>query len=138
VAQESDAFEVAVRALRTADRSVAELAQRLERRGVGEEERATALERLGRLGYVDDARVAHSRAEQLAERGSGDALIRDDLERRGLGPDLVADALAALPPEGERAARIVAERGSGPRTARYLASRGFGEDALAALVAPED
>jgi regulatory protein len=138
VAQGSDPFEVAVRALRTADRSAAELARRLERRGVGEEERAAALERLERLGYVDDARVARSRAAQLAERGSGDALIRDDLERRGLDPDLVADALAALAPERERAARIVAERGVGPRTARYLAARGFDEDALAALVAPDD
>jgi regulatory protein len=138
VPRETDAFEVAVRALRTADRSAAELAQRLEQRGVGEAERADALERLERLGYVDDARVARTRAEQLAARGSGDALIRDDLERRGLGSDLVDEALAALAPERERAARVVAERGTGPRTARYLAARGFGEDALAALVAPED
>jgi SOS response regulatory protein OraA/RecX len=117
VPRETDAFEVAVRALRTADRSAAELAQRLEQRGVGEAERADALERLEQLGYVDDARVARTRAEQLAARGSGDALIRDDLERRE---------------------RLVDERGTGPRTARYLAARGFGEDALAALVAPED
>jgi regulatory protein len=135
--RETDAFETAVRALRAADRSAAELAQRLERRGVGEAEREQALERLERLGYVDDGRVARRRAEQLAGRGSGDALIRDDLERRGIAAELVEEALAGLEPERERASRIVAERGPGARTARYLASRGFGEDAVAALVAPQ-
>jgi regulatory protein len=135
--RQTDPFEAAVRALRAADRSAAELAERLERRGVGEAERAQALERLERLGYVDDARVARGRAEGLARRGSGDALIRDDLERRGIAAELVEDALAALEPERERAARIVAQRGPGARTARYLASRGFGEEAVAALVAPD-
>jgi hypothetical protein len=33
---------------------------------------------------------------------------------------------------------VIARRGRGARTARYLASRGFGEDAVAALVAPDD
>ena len=96
------------------------------------------LERLGRLGYVDDARVARTRAEQLAARGSGDALIRDDLERRGIGGEAIEEALAELEPERERAARVVAQRGRGPRTARYLASRGFGEEAFAALIAPAE
>jgi SOS response regulatory protein OraA/RecX len=96
------------------------------------------LERLRRLGYVADDRVARTRAEQLAARGSGDALIRDDLERRGIDADAIAEALAGLEPERERAARVVAERGRSPRTARYLASRGFGEDAVAALVARDD
>ena len=49
-----------------------------------------------------------TRAEQLAERGSGDALIRDDLERRGVAAELVERALDALEPERERAARIAA------------------------------
>jgi SOS response regulatory protein OraA/RecX len=87
---------------------------------------------------VEDARVAQARAEQLAARGSGDALIRDDLERRGIDAETIEDALGGLEPERERAARIVAERGRSPRTARYLASRGFGEDVLAPLIAPED
>lgn len=124
-----------MRALRARDRSAAELEARLERRGVGEAERAQALETLVRLGYVDDGRFARARATQLAERGSGDALIRHDLEARGLAPELVAAALDELEPEQERAQRLIATRGRTPKTARYLASRGFGEDALAALVA---
>ena len=59
-----------------------------------------ALETLERIGYVDDERFARMRAEQLAERGSGDALIRDDLERRGLAADVVELAIGALEPSG--------------------------------------
>jgi SOS response regulatory protein OraA/RecX len=137
-AREVDAFDVAVRALRAHDRTAAELEERLERKGVPAAERQEALERLGRLGYLDDERVARARAEQLAARGSGDALVRADLERRGIAPEAIESALSGLEPERERADRIVAERGRTAKTARYLAARGFGEDAVAALVAREE
>jgi len=115
-----------------------ELDRWLRERGVGEEERAETLATLARVGYLDDARVARLRAEQLAGRGSGDALIRHDLRGRGLDPEHVEAALEALPPERERAARVTAERGPGARTVRYLAARGFGEDALQAVVVHEE
>ena len=133
-----DAFETALRALRSRDQSVAELARRLESRGVGEEERTDVLERLDRAGYVDDASFAQRRDAALAERGSGDALIRDDLERRGIAAELVDAAVESLEPELERVARIVERRGSSAKTARYLAARGFGEEAFAGLVAQEE
>jgi regulatory protein len=133
----SDAVEEALRALRSRDRTAAELDARLAERGLGEGERREALDTLERLGYLDDERFARSRAEQLAGRGSGDALIRHDLESRGLDREIVETALAGLAPEHERAARIVAARGPGPATARYRARKGFGEDGLAALVARE-
>lgn len=135
---EKDAVETALRALRHRDRSAAELDARLEERGVGEAERREALETLERIGYVDDERFACTRAEQLAARGSGDALIRHDLEGRGIDSELVAAALDALEPERERARRIAETRGSSVKTARYLASRGFGRDTLEALVAAEE
>ena len=113
MAEREDAVQTALRALRFRDRTSAELAARLERRGVGEAEREQALETLERIGYVDDARFARSRAEQLEE------------------------ALAELEPERERAAAIVAARGRSPQTARYLASRGFGEEALEWVVAQD-
>ena len=138
MAERPDAVETALRALRFRDRSTAELDARLEQRGVGEAARAQALETLERIGYVDDERFARSRAERLAERGSGDALIRDDLERRGIPAELVDAALAGIESERERAARIVERRGPGMKTARYLAARGFGEDALEAIVAQGD
>lgn len=135
---EPDAVETALRVLRYHDRSAAELEARLQAHGVGAVERQQALETLERIGYVDDERVARTRAQQLAGRGSGDALIRDDLERRGLAGEVVELALASLEPERDRAARIVERRGRSLKTTRYLASRGFGEDALAELVAGEE
>ena len=88
---------------------------------------AQALETLERIGYVDDERFARTRAEQLAERGSGDALILDDLERRGCGRvvDGARGARARAGAGGAMAA-AAAER----QDARYLAARGFGEEAL--------
>ena len=87
---------------------------------------------------MDDERFARSRAEQLAARGSGDALIRHDLEGRGIAAEHIEAALDALEPERERAARLAEQRGRSVKTARYLASRGFGADALEGLVAQED
>jgi regulatory protein len=134
----TDAVETALQALRHRDRTVAELDARLEERGVGEQARREALDRLERLGYVDDGRFAAARAEQLARRGVGDALIRHDLERRGVEGEVVETALEALEPERDRALRIVAERGRSARTARYLASRGFADEAVEEAVAAGD
>jgi regulatory protein len=138
VPDQPDAVEQALRALRFRDRSIAELDTRLEQRGVAAAEREQALETLERIGYVDDERFARTRAEQLAARGSGDALIRYDLEGRGLAVEHIEAALAALDPERERAAEIADRRGRTVKTARYLASRGFGADAVEGIVAHED
>ena len=138
MAERLDAVETALRALRFRDRSAAELTARLEQRGVGEAERERALETLERFGYVDDERFARMRATQLADRGSGDTLIRDDIGGEAPPLQVVAEALGALAPERERAARIAERRGRSAKTARYLASRGFGEEALETLVAAEE
>ena len=133
-----DAVEQALRALRHRDRSTAELDARLALLGVDAEEREHALETLARIGYVDDERFARTRAEQLAARGGGDALIRHDLEGRGIASEQIEAVLTYLEPEHARAARIVERRGPGPKTARYLVARGFGVDALEVVVAPQD
>jgi regulatory protein len=131
----ADALELALRALRHRDRSAAEVDRHLEARGVGEGERGTVLETLVRTGVVDDRRYAESRASSLAERGSGDMLIRDELRRAGVKRDVVEDALATLACERERAELVVARRGKGARTARYLAGKGFAEDIVHMVVA---
>jgi regulatory protein len=110
------ALDVALRALRAADRSRAELDERLRARGYAEEERDGALDELERLGYLDDERTAALRAARLAERGYGDAYIEADLTRRGLPLEA---ALAALEPEADRADR------HGDRGGAWLARRGF-------------
>jgi regulatory protein len=111
--------QVALRALRAADRSRAELDERLARHGFDDHERAATLDELARLGYVDDERTAVLRAERLAERGYGDAYIRADLERRRLPAD---EALAVIEPESDRLLRF-AEKG---RT--WLGRRGFAQE----------
>jgi SOS response regulatory protein OraA/RecX len=87
---------------------------------------------LERVGVVDDVRAAHTRSTALAGRGYGNAAIDADLRKRGIGRDIRAEAIRALPPELDRVGRIVERRGTGPRTARYTAARGFGEDSIAA------
>lgn len=129
------ALRTATGALRQRDRSAAELAARLERRGVAAADRERTLETLERAGLVDDRRFALGRARSLAVRGSGDALIRHDLEQRGVAAEAVEAGLAALEPEPIRAERIVARSGSGLKTALYLAARGFEEEAIAAAIA---
>jgi SOS response regulatory protein OraA/RecX len=117
-------------ALRSRDRTSAELEQRLARTGVRPRERAEAIETFARAGIVDDARSAAVRAVALAARGRGDGAIRWELERAGLGPELIEQALAALPPERERAEQVVSEAGRGRRAAVLLARRGFDPDTI--------
>jgi regulatory protein len=137
-----DPIEIAARSLRRHDRSRSEIDQRLAKAGVGDDERADALETLERVGYLDDERFARTRAEALAARGFGDAGIRFDLERQGVAVDLVGSALAALTPESERAAALVERLGRTEKTAARLARKGFTaeslETALGEIARPED
>src|SRR5262245_57989669 len=130
-----EARNTALSALRRRDHTTATLSARLAERGVAPAALRTTLETMERSGLVDDTRFAHGRAAALADRGAGDAMIRDDLERRGVPSDLVAAAIAELEPEAARAARFVNAHGNTPRALRRLAARGFGSDALESLVA---
>jgi regulatory protein len=124
------AVDTALRAVSRREQSSAELDRRLQRRGFAPGLREETLNRLERIGLVDDERYAMRRAESLSERGHGDEAIRWRLERDGVGGETVAKAVAALPPERQRARLVVAARGAGVRTATELARRGFGEDAV--------
>jgi regulatory protein len=137
VERRRDPLDIAVSALQHRDRASADVDARLERAGIGEEERRATIESLERLGYIDDTRFAETRARALAGREQGDQAIRFDLERQGVGADELEQALASLTPERERAEAIVAARGGGATTARYLARKGFGEDGIAVAVAQE-
>jgi regulatory protein len=133
VAAQKDAVESALGLLRARDLSASELDRRLAARGYGSSERDDARERLIRTGILDDARFARARARALASRGSGDALIRYELQRAGVELAVVDDVLGELDPEDERAQAVVARRGAGPKTARYLVSKGFSDDVVAAV-----
>jgi len=131
------AITAAAGALRHRDHSTSSLEQKLQRRGIAPGERGAAVETLTRAGLVDDGRFAANRARVLADRGYGDAAIRVDLEAHGLDGAPVAEAIAALEPEFERAREHAARRGGGLRAARWLASRGFDPEALEGLVAED-
>jgi SOS response regulatory protein OraA/RecX len=103
-------------ALRHRDLSRQALAERLSAPA-----REEALDVLERSGYLDDARAAGSRAAWFAERGWGDEAIRVRLEQEGFAGEPLADALAELEPEPDRAKALL-ERG---RTERWLAAHGF-------------
>jgi regulatory protein len=128
----AEALEVAGRALRRQDLPERGIAERLARASVAPAAVEESLAVLARIGLVDDSRFARTRATSLAERGYGDAAIRHDLERRGVGPEPIREALESLDAESERAQRLVERRGPGPHTARYLAGKGFGEEVLEA------
>lgn len=121
----ADALDRAARALRPRDRSRHALEVRLTTAGVPAAARGDALDALERVGLVDDARVATTRAESLAGRGFGDAAIRHDLEGEGVAAELVEEALAGLEPEHDRARTLVERRGADLKTARWLAAKGF-------------
>jgi regulatory protein len=124
------AVDTALRAVSRREQSTAELDRRLRQRGFAPGLREETLNRLERVGLVDDERYAMRRAESLSERGQGDEAIRWRLERDGVARETAAKAVASLPPERQRARLVVAAQGTGVRTARELARRGFGEDAV--------
>jgi SOS response regulatory protein OraA/RecX len=128
------ALTTATRTLRTRPLSARRLDERLRRAGFVADERAEALAVVRRAGFVDDERFAAARAQLLAERSSGDALIRHDLRSQGIDEATAERALATLEPERARAVRAAASRSTAAATARYLARRGFGEDAIEAAV----
>ena len=136
-APRTEALAVATRALARREHSQRSLRERLLRAGVSVGDAEAVVAELQQTGFVDDARFAEERARVLAEKGKGDAAIRFDLERAGVGPDEIEAALGTLDPERERAAALVARRGASPATARLLAGRGFDEEVVAALVAAE-
>jgi regulatory protein len=129
----SEARELALRALSHRDRSRRELEQRLQRAGVPEDERDATLDVLAETGLQSDARFAEARARGLAAKNAGDFLIRNDLRRHGIDPELAAEILGGLEPEPERAAQIFERRGGGERALRYLAGKGFSRDSLERL-----
>lgn len=132
--RQGEAMDVAVRALRHRDRSRATLRARLLGAGIAPWACEQALDSLARSGAIDDGRFACSRARALADRGSGDALIRADLLAAGVSESEVLRAIGDLEPEPERAIALAAARGSTVSTARWLARRGFGEEAIEAAL----
>jgi regulatory protein len=133
-----DPLEIAARALLHRDRSRREIEVRLARAGVDADDRDDALETLERVGYLDDARFAASRAEALAARGFGDEAIRHDLGEHGVvAAEAVEAALGSLAPEATRAQGLVERLGATAKTAAALTRKGFAPESLEAALGGE-
>jgi SOS response regulatory protein OraA/RecX len=126
----SKALVAATRSLAASDRSRRALEQRLAQAGHSAAAREDAIASLARAGALDDARLAHSRAELLARRGYGDGAIQADLRRRQVAPEAAASAVAALEPEIERLRGTLENEILTPALLRRLAGRGFSRDTL--------
>lgn len=93
----NDAFNAALRLLKTRERSEKELASRLQRKGFEADEVTTAIERCREYGYVDDARFARCKARQLLSSGRAvGGRLRRELQIAGVGEDLAEQTLAEL------------------------------------------
>ncbi len=132
------ALSRATRALASRDRSRGELEARLDAAGFSETAREEALGSLEAAGLLDDARVAESRAREMARHGYGDAAIRADLRSRRIDPETIATAIDELEPEAERVQRLLEGKDRTPALVRRLASRGFSRDTLEELATQLD
>ena len=134
-----DAFERALTALASKERTVAELERWLGEREFSPEQIAAALERLIEDGALDDERFARRFAEDKRElRGWGPERIREALAGRGLEPGLIEAAIGAedATEQLERAIELLERRGepatdegSRARALAYLARRGYDSEA---------
>lgn len=135
MAKPGDAYELALSALATKERTEAELAEWLRERGVPEEALAEVLARLTAEGAVDDEEFARRYAEDKRElRAWGPDRIAEALRSRGVGRDRIDAALAVEDVESQirRAGALLAERrmsclteSDRGRALGLLARRGF-------------
>lgn len=133
------ATRTALAALSRRSHARTELGRRLRRRGHAHDAVATALDRLARMGLLDDAAFARWFAETKTRKGCGPARIARDLGVLGVPRELANAALAAVAPaDGESGdiirrlaeARLRQLNGLDPsaqrrRLAGFLARRGY-------------
>jgi regulatory protein len=132
----------ALRLLGRRDYTVAELRAKLLDRGFPPDDTARALDALVADGLADDRRaaLAHIRTGSRV-KGRGRHRLRQEMERRGVGPDLAAELLAEHSDDDERAAldRLVARKRPPGRLSmadrrrlfQQLLRRGFAADLIA-------
>jgi regulatory protein len=130
-----DAFERALAALASKERTAAEIAGWLGDRGFAPDRVAATVDRLIESGTLDDERFARRFAEDKRDlRGWGPDRIREALAGRGLEPSLIEAALAVDAPDMQldRAVTLLEGRGDTPhddasrgRALAFLARRGY-------------
>jgi len=138
------AFAITLLARR--DYAIAELRQRLERKGFDRSVAESTIQELVDEHALDDTRYAANYVSYHAGRGQGPLRIAADLQALGLSATLIEAALAAGP-DWHVAAREVRARKFGSETpsewaekvrqARFLQYRGFSSDHIRLALGPD-
>jgi regulatory protein len=143
------AFQAALRFIEARPRSSAEIRSRLERKEFAPEAITSALERLSRLGLIDDAAFARLWVEHRQNsRPRSTSALRDELRRKGIDTDVVTAILndQALIGDAAEQAMAVARgalhkyRDAADRNAftrrmgGYLQRRGFGFEIIRPII----
>lgn len=149
--ENKDALGAAMRLLAVRQRSVFELTGKLREKGFEEPDVSSAIDRLLKAGYLDDAEFARSLARSRARNKAwGPAKIAHDLATRGIARETVKEAVAlACPAEEELASaalqrwrrthRGLSGRQEKEKAFRHLSSRGFSPSAIwKAIGRPEE
>jgi len=119
-----------------------ELTDKLAEQDVSPEELALALAQLQAKGLVDDARVVETLVNRRAGKLGG-MRLRQELQAKGVSPDLVAQAMTDLKGSELARARAVWQKKFGQlassgaerhKQARFLASRGFSGEVVKQVV----
>lgn len=93
----NDAFNAALRLLKTRERSEKELTSRLQRKGFEADAITAAVDRCREYGYVDDSRFARCKARQLLNSGRAvGGRLRRELQLAGVREELAEQTLAEL------------------------------------------
>ncbi len=133
------AFRTILRALEMRSYAKGDLGRRLQRKGHPRPAVDAALERVARLGLLDDAAFAQTYVETRAARGRGPSRLTRALLSMGVERGVIDRALEAQWPEGSDCSSVplalaqkrAAQLGSLPRQTKrrrlvaYLARRGF-------------
>jgi regulatory protein len=133
----------ALRLLSTREHSMAELERKLAPHEQEPGELRRILDELQAKGFIDERRVVDSVLHRRAPR-LGAARIRQELQAKGLPPELIADAVAALQSTELQRARevwqrrfneVAAEPRERARQARFLTARGFAGEVVRRVLA---
>ena len=131
------------------EHSALELRRKLLARGFESDEIETAVADLAGEGLISDERFAEAFVSARVRKGQGPLRIRQELEQRGVGAELILNylersdvdwcALARSVRDKKFGAVAVAEYRDWAKQARFLQYRGFtGEQISAALAADKE
>ncbi len=130
---DSQAYQAASRALwclSNRDYGERELISRLVRSGFTREVATIAADQVKSLGLIDDLKYATSTAYRLFERGKSKAQVEQELMKRELSRQIVADALSETEPDPRQQLRKLLEHASSSRFETPLGAAKFAQSLL--------